>query len=191
MYCSKPVARGCASPGPTHPSVTWIAPGWSSRAPALSSNGWGRSSSCGAPRPSRRRSGLRPRRTRHRSARRRRSSSRTSSTRHVSRGFLGDEAWNGLLRWHDDALRRVAVELEGTEVKRTGDGFFLTFSDPGLAIEAAIRIQRAPGRSPSGARLRAVGADRHASIRGDPQRGGLHRDRGERGRSRGRRRRKW
>ena len=56
--------------------------------------------------------------------------------------LLGDEAWNGLLRWHDDALRAVAAELEGTEVKRTGDGFFLTFSDPGRAIEAAIRIQR-------------------------------------------------
>jgi class 3 adenylate cyclase len=56
--------------------------------------------------------------------------------------LLGDEAWNGLLHWHDDALRAVAADLEGTEVKRTGDGFFLTFNDAGRAIEAAVRIQR-------------------------------------------------
>ena len=56
--------------------------------------------------------------------------------------LLGDEAWNGLLRWHDDALRTMAAEQEGTEVKRTGDGFFLAFGDAGRAIEAAIGIQR-------------------------------------------------
>lgn len=55
---------------------------------------------------------------------------------------LGDDAWNRLLRWHDDALRSVVAEHGGEEVKRTGDGFFLAFDDIGEAIECAIAIQR-------------------------------------------------
>ena len=56
--------------------------------------------------------------------------------------LLGDEAWNGLLRWHDEAVRTIASEHGGSEVKRTGDGFFLTFSDADRAIEAATAVQR-------------------------------------------------
>jgi class 3 adenylate cyclase len=55
---------------------------------------------------------------------------------------LGDAAWDDLLRWHDDALRSLAVEHGGEEVKRTGDGFFLAFREAGQAIECAIAIQR-------------------------------------------------
>jgi class 3 adenylate cyclase len=56
--------------------------------------------------------------------------------------LLGDEAWQRLLRWHDEALRAVVAEHGGEEIKATGDGFFLAFDDPDRAIDAAIAIQR-------------------------------------------------
>jgi class 3 adenylate cyclase len=55
---------------------------------------------------------------------------------------LGDEAWDGLIRWHDKTLRAAAAEQGGEEVKATGDGFFLAFTDPDQAIEAAVTMQR-------------------------------------------------
>jgi len=55
---------------------------------------------------------------------------------------LGDQAWDGVIRWHDKTLRAAAAEQGGEEVKATGDGFFLAFADADHAIEAAITIQR-------------------------------------------------
>jgi class 3 adenylate cyclase len=55
---------------------------------------------------------------------------------------LGDEAWDGVIRWHDKTLRAAVAEQGGEEVKATGDGFFLAFADADQAIEAAITIQR-------------------------------------------------
>jgi class 3 adenylate cyclase len=55
---------------------------------------------------------------------------------------LGDQAWDGLIRWHDKTLRSAAAEQGGEEVKATGDGFFLAFTDADQAIEAAVTIQR-------------------------------------------------
>jgi class 3 adenylate cyclase len=55
---------------------------------------------------------------------------------------LGDEAWEGLRRWHDRTLRAAAAEQGGEEVKATGDGFFFAFADADRAIEAAIGMQR-------------------------------------------------
>jgi class 3 adenylate cyclase len=55
---------------------------------------------------------------------------------------LGDEAWEGLQRWHDRTLRAAAAEQGGQEVKATGDGFFFAFADADQAIEAAIGMQR-------------------------------------------------
>jgi class 3 adenylate cyclase len=55
---------------------------------------------------------------------------------------LGDQAWDGLIRWHDRTLRAAVAEQGGEEVKATGDGFFLAFTDPDQAIEAAVTIQR-------------------------------------------------
>jgi class 3 adenylate cyclase len=55
---------------------------------------------------------------------------------------LGDEAWDGVIRWHDRILREATAEQGGEEVKATGDGFFLTFPDADSAIEAAVSIQR-------------------------------------------------
>jgi class 3 adenylate cyclase len=56
--------------------------------------------------------------------------------------ILGDEAWTSLLRWHDQAIRRVVAEHGGEEIKATGDGFFLAFREPDDAIEAMIGVQR-------------------------------------------------
>jgi class 3 adenylate cyclase len=55
---------------------------------------------------------------------------------------MGDEAWDGVIRWHDKTLRSVVAEQGGEEVKATGDGFFLAFADPDQALEAAVAIQR-------------------------------------------------
>lgn len=55
---------------------------------------------------------------------------------------LGDEAWDGLLRWHDRTLRASVAEQGGEEVKATGDGLFVAFTDADHAIEAAVTIQR-------------------------------------------------
>jgi len=55
---------------------------------------------------------------------------------------LGDEAWEVLLRWHDDTLRAVVAANQGEEVVATGDGFFVGFDSPEAAVACAIAIQR-------------------------------------------------
>jgi class 3 adenylate cyclase len=55
---------------------------------------------------------------------------------------LGDEAWQGVLRWHDETLRALFVEHDGEEVVGTGDGFFVGFDSPDEALECAVAIQR-------------------------------------------------
>jgi class 3 adenylate cyclase len=55
---------------------------------------------------------------------------------------LGDEAWEGILRWHDEALRALFAAHEGEEVTGTGDGFFVGFESPEAALACAIAIQR-------------------------------------------------
>lgn len=62
------------------------------------------------------------------------------STRLVE--LLGDEAWSRLLRRHDETLRAVVAAHGGTEIKATGDGFFLAFEEPRAAIDAVVEIQR-------------------------------------------------
>jgi class 3 adenylate cyclase len=56
--------------------------------------------------------------------------------------LLGDEAWDKLIRWHDQTLRTLVAQHGGEEIKGTGDGFFLAFGDPDGAIECAIATQR-------------------------------------------------
>jgi len=58
------------------------------------------------------------------------------------REALGDEAWETILGWHNMALREVFVAYSGEEISTTGDGFFVSFDSPDLAVEAAIAIQR-------------------------------------------------
>jgi class 3 adenylate cyclase len=55
---------------------------------------------------------------------------------------MGDEAWEHLLRWHDETLRSLFVRHDGEVVNSTGDGFFVAFGSARHAIEAAIAVQR-------------------------------------------------
>jgi class 3 adenylate cyclase len=55
---------------------------------------------------------------------------------------LGDDAWQELIHWHDQTLRAIFSRYGGTEVKQTGDGFFVAFEDASAAIEAAVALQR-------------------------------------------------
>jgi class 3 adenylate cyclase len=55
---------------------------------------------------------------------------------------LGDEAWQGILRWHDETLRALFAEHAGEEVVATGDGFFIGFDSPDQALACAVAIQR-------------------------------------------------
>ncbi|MFI5254409.1 MAG: adenylate/guanylate cyclase domain-containing protein [Candidatus Limnocylindrales bacterium] len=56
---------------------------------------------------------------------------------------LGDQAWERLLRWHDDMLRGLVVSGGGVVVNSTGDGFFITFDSARAGLDCAIAIQRA------------------------------------------------
>ncbi len=55
---------------------------------------------------------------------------------------LGDEAWQSLLRWHDETLRSLFAAHRGQEVVTTGDGFFVGFESPDAALACAVAIQR-------------------------------------------------
>jgi len=55
---------------------------------------------------------------------------------------LGDEAWEELIRWHDQTFRTIFNRHGGMEVRQTGDGFFVAFDEPAAAIEAAVAVQR-------------------------------------------------
>jgi class 3 adenylate cyclase len=55
---------------------------------------------------------------------------------------LGDEAWQGVLRWHDETLRSLFAAHKGEEVTATGDGFFVGFDSPEEALACAVAIQR-------------------------------------------------
>jgi class 3 adenylate cyclase len=58
-------------------------------------------------------------------------------------GALGDEAWERLLAWHDDTIRRLVERQGGQIVNSTGDGFFAAFDSTPPGIACAISIQRA------------------------------------------------
>jgi len=55
---------------------------------------------------------------------------------------LGDEAWQGVLHWHNETLRALFAEHDGEEVAGTGDGFFVGFDSPDDALACAVAIQR-------------------------------------------------
>lgn len=57
-------------------------------------------------------------------------------------GAMGDEAWTGLLRWHDETLRALFAAHGGREINATGDGFFAVFDSPDAAISCAVAVQR-------------------------------------------------
>jgi class 3 adenylate cyclase len=55
---------------------------------------------------------------------------------------VGDEAWEGIVRWHDETLRSAIESHRGEIVHSTGDGFFATFADATAAATCAVAIQR-------------------------------------------------
>jgi class 3 adenylate cyclase len=55
---------------------------------------------------------------------------------------MGDEAWDALLKWHNETLRAIFASHHGTEVVSTGDGFFVDFETPDAALACAVAIQR-------------------------------------------------
>lgn len=55
---------------------------------------------------------------------------------------LGDDAWENILRWHDETLRSLFAAHQGEEVTATGDGFFVGFDSPEAALACAVAIQR-------------------------------------------------
>jgi class 3 adenylate cyclase len=56
---------------------------------------------------------------------------------------LGDESWERLLQWHDEALQALVRKSGGEVVNSTGDGFFVAFDSADQALECARAIQRA------------------------------------------------
>ena len=56
--------------------------------------------------------------------------------------LLGDDAWQDLLRWHDETLRSIFATHRGEEITATGDGFFVGFDNPDTALACAVAIQR-------------------------------------------------
>jgi class 3 adenylate cyclase len=57
-------------------------------------------------------------------------------------GVIGDEAWEDLRRWHDQALRTCFEQHNGEETDHAGDGFFVAFHDPASAVACAVNIQQ-------------------------------------------------
>jgi class 3 adenylate cyclase len=55
---------------------------------------------------------------------------------------IGDEAWEDVRRWHDEALRTCFARHDGEEINQAGDGFFVAFPDPASGVACAIEIQR-------------------------------------------------
>jgi class 3 adenylate cyclase len=58
-------------------------------------------------------------------------------------GAIGDEAWEGLLQWHDQTLQALFAAHGGQVPHGTGDGFFVAFDDARAALRCAVAIQRA------------------------------------------------
>lgn len=76
------------------------------------------------------------------------------STEWLSR--VGDEAWAGIVGWHDQTVRRIVDEHAGTVVKTLGDGAMAAFDSVRSAARAAIGIQLAMAENTdhSGIRVR-------------------------------------
>jgi class 3 adenylate cyclase len=68
---------------------------------------------------------------------------------------LGDDAWIGVLREHNEIVRAQAAAHSGFEVKSQGDGFMLAFASARDAIRCAVGIQLAMAdRDPAAEQLR-------------------------------------
>ena len=88
---------------------------------------------------------------------------------------MGDEAWEHLLRWHDDALRAVFVDNGGEVVNSTGDGFFVAFDSASSAINCAAGGAARARRAAPDPRVRSCRAHRPSLRSSDPSGLGLQR----------------
>ena len=59
---------------------------------------------------------------------------------------IGDDAWQNLVRWHDQTLRQHFAKNQGEEIDHAGDGFFVAFATPDAALDCAVAIQQALAR---------------------------------------------
>jgi class 3 adenylate cyclase len=57
--------------------------------------------------------------------------------------LIGDDAWEYLVRWHDELLASLVAAHHGEVVRMTGDGVFATFEDASSSVGCAVAIQRA------------------------------------------------
>jgi len=55
---------------------------------------------------------------------------------------IGDEAWEDVVRWHNETLAALIASHAGAVVHPTGDGFFAAFLDAVAATSCAVAIQR-------------------------------------------------
>jgi len=55
---------------------------------------------------------------------------------------LGDEAWAGVVSWHDGTVREIVEQHDGTVVKTLGDGTMTAFDSTRNAARSAIAIQK-------------------------------------------------
>ena len=87
---------------------------------------------------------------------------------------LGDEAWQGVLRWHDETLRALFAEHKGEEVVSTGRRVLRGLRLARRGARVRRRDPAAARRSPADGGVRAEGADRRARVGGDAGRQELH-----------------
>ena len=73
---------------------------------------------------------------------------------------IGDEAWNDLRRWHNEALRSSFDDHEGEEIDHAGDGFFVAFPDAERGSPARCRSSAGSPSiaAPTGSRRRCAWA---------------------------------
>ena len=62
--------------------------------------------------------------------------------------IIGDEAWDELRRWHDQALRACFDRHGGEEVDHAGDGFFVSFPDAAAAMRARLNTSDVTAPAP-------------------------------------------
>jgi class 3 adenylate cyclase len=67
---------------------------------------------------------------------------------------LGDAGAQGVVRSHDEIVRRALAGSGGREIKHTGDGIMAAFDSASRAIEWAIAIQREVAANNLAARVR-------------------------------------
>ena len=93
---------------------------------------------------------------------------------------LGDEAWEQLLRWHDEMLRGQVARNGGRIVNSTGDGFFAAFDSrapgrPGARWGSSGRLRSTAGSSGFAPPVRIGAHAADATQRGDDFSGiGVH-----------------